>query len=104
RFISSRLLFFYDDQQRVVLNSANLLIPSPKLGITPKQLAHLLNSEIMNWIFQKIFHTHKILRGDLELLPLHTQFFQKFSEFSETAYWKFLGINQTSNGTFVVEG
>lgn len=93
RFISSKLVFYYDNQQRFILNSANLLIPSNNLGITPKQLADLFNSKIMNWLFTKLFNTHKVLRGDLEILPIHIDFFKNHSNFDEKEYLKFLKIN-----------
>ena len=101
KFISSDLCFYCDDQQRLILNSANLLIPCD-IGITAKQLADLLNSEIINWLFKKIFSTHKVLRGDLELLPIHTEYFAKHKGFSEEAFLEYLHIEKTKNGTFKV--
>ena len=100
RFISSKLVFFYDNKQRFILNSANLLIPSSELGITPAQLAGLLNSKPMNWLFSKLFNTHKILRSDLETLPIHTDYFKEHSTFDEKKYLEFLGIilNRYPNG------
>ncbi len=102
RFISSKLIFFYDDKQRFILNSANFLIPNKELGITPKQLSLLLNSKIMNWIFKKLFNTHKILRGDLETLPLHVDYFKQFNFFDEKKFLYFLNIKEVNNGTFRV--
>ncbi|KAF0117174.1 MAG: hypothetical protein FD128_398 [Hyphomonadaceae bacterium] len=67
RFISSNLCFGYDDAKRLFLNSANILIPDPKLGISTANLTKLLNTKLLGWIFAKIFNTPKILRGDLEL-------------------------------------
>jgi len=102
KFISSDLCFCYDDQQRLILNSANLLIPVD-VGITTKQLADLFNSEIINWLFKKIFSTHKVLRGDLELLPVHTGYFVKNKDFSEKSYLEYLQIEKTKNGTFRIK-
>jgi site-specific DNA-methyltransferase (adenine-specific) len=101
KFISSDLCFHYDDRQRFILNSANLLIPFD-IGITAKQLADLLNSEIINWLFKKVFSTHKILRGDLELLPVHTGYFAQYKDFSEEKYLDYLQIEKIKNGTFRV--
>jgi site-specific DNA-methyltransferase (adenine-specific) len=99
RFIASHLCFFYDDSQRYILNSANLLIPVD-VGISAKQLSELLNSEIINWLFQKLFNTHKILRSDLELLPIHIDYFNQYSEFCDESYLEYLQITKTENGTY----
>ncbi len=103
RFISSKLIFFYDNKQRFVLNSANLLIPSSDLGISPKQLVDLLNSKPMNWLFSKLFNTHKILRSDLETLPIHTDYFKEHSTFDEKKFLDFLNIKETNNGTYRIK-
>ncbi len=102
RFISSDLCFYYDNQQRFILNSANLLIPHD-LGISPKQLTCLLNSEILNWLFKKLCATHKVLRGDLELLPIHTDYFKEYSHFSEATYLQYLQLTKANNGTFRIK-
>lgn len=102
KFISSELCFFYDNQQRLILNSANMLIPAD-IGITMKQLADLLNSEILNWLFKKLFSTHKVLRGDIEILPIHTAYFKTHKEFSERTYLEYLQIIKTSNGTYSIK-
>ncbi|TAE66989.1 MAG: methyltransferase domain-containing protein [Bacteroidetes bacterium] len=99
KFISSNLCFFCDTEQNFVLNSANLLIPFD-IGITNQQLTDLLNSEIINWLFNKLFSTHKVLRSDLELLPIHIDYFSYYHEFSETNYLNYLQITKTKNGTF----
>ncbi|NUN07220.1 MAG: N-6 DNA methylase [Bdellovibrio sp.] len=101
KFISSKLCFFYDDKGRYILNSANLLIPN--IGIPAKQLTDMLNSEIINWLFQKLFNTHKVLRGDLEMLPLHTGFFDSHSTFNEADYLNYLGITKNEDGTYRVK-
>ena len=103
RFISSKLIFFYDNKQRFILNSANLLIPSSDLDISPKQLVYLLNSKPMNWLFSRLFNTHKILRSDLENLPIHTDYFKKHSTFDEKKYLEFLNIKETNNGTYRIK-
>jgi tRNA1(Val) A37 N6-methylase TrmN6 len=69
RFISRRLTFAYDDQQSLTLNSANILIPRlPDFSV--KAVLCLLNSKLLQFVFAKKFNTHKVLRGDLEQLPL----------------------------------
>jgi hypothetical protein len=68
KFISNKLAFAYDDKQRLTLNSANIVIPSiPGMGI--KVVLAFLNSAVFQYIFEKKFSTHKVLRGDLEKLP-----------------------------------
>lgn len=102
KFISSDLCFYYDTEQRYILNSANLLIPR-KIGITGEQLTALLNSEILNWLYKKLFSTHKVLRGDLELLPIHSHYFTNHQVFSESEYLNYLQLTKTDNGTFKIK-
>jgi len=69
RFITNRLSFAYDDQQSLTLNSANILIP--RLADYPaKAILCLLNSKLLQFVFARKFNTRKVLRGDLERLPL----------------------------------
>ncbi len=73
RFISSDLVFYCDARQRYILNSANMLVLDKDFPLTAKQLAKVMNSPLTNWLFKQLFHTHKVLRGDLECLPLFTE-------------------------------
>lgn len=68
RFISSRLVFAYDNKQRLTLNSANVLVPSIP-GLSVKVVLAFLNSAVFQFIFHKKFSTNKVLRGDIEKLP-----------------------------------
>jgi predicted RNA methylase len=69
KFISKELVFSYDDQQTLTLNSANILIP--KIENYPvKTILALLNSTLFQFIHQKKFGSLKVLKGDLEKLPL----------------------------------
>lgn len=102
KFISSSLCFYCDTKQRYILNSANLFVPI-NIGITSEQLTMLLNSEIINWLFQKLFSTHKVLRGDLELLPIHTDYYKNNKSFSEESYMNYLQIMKTSDGTYRIK-
>lgn len=72
RFISNSLVFYCDTQQRYILNSANMLVLDDDFPLTSKQLAEIMNSPLTNWLFQQLFHTHKVLRSDLEMLPIVT--------------------------------
>lgn len=103
KFISSKLCFYYDDNQRYILNSANMLIVKPEFPINGRILVQFFNSEVINWLFQKIFHTHKILRGDLEILPIHLGYFQSNQTFDEKTYLDFLSIEKVKNGTFRIK-
>ncbi|PKL51130.1 MAG: restriction endonuclease subunit M [Candidatus Riflebacteria bacterium HGW-Riflebacteria-2] len=69
RFIANRLIFAYDDRQTLTLNSANILIPR-LAGYPAKAVLCLLNSKLLQFIFARKFNTHKVLRGDLEQLPI----------------------------------
>ncbi|MDR1725155.1 MAG: N-6 DNA methylase [Bacteroidales bacterium] len=102
RFISNKLVCFYDNEQRYILNSANMLILKDNFPLSTKQLTDLLNSNFMNWLFDKIFHTHKILRGDLELLPIHTGYFITNKDFDEDKYLNYLQI-EIKDGTYRVK-
>jgi site-specific DNA-methyltransferase (adenine-specific) len=99
KFISNRLCFYYDTEQRFILNSANLLIPSPDFPVTPYVLGCLLSSTFMNWLFQKIYGSHKILRADIETLPIHAQYLRD-EMFIESDYLRCLQIERTTNGTY----
>jgi len=86
RFISSDLVFYRDTNQQFVLNSANMIVLNKNFPIRTEYLCNLLNSKIINWLFKNLFETHKILRADLESLPIHIKYFDFFSEFSENNY------------------
>ncbi len=67
KFISNSLVFAYDREQCLTLNSANILIPNLP-GISTKAALAFLNSHVFQYIFKKR-STHKVLRGDLETFP-----------------------------------
>jgi len=103
KFISSRLCFFCDTEQRFVLNSANILIPSEDFPVPTNVLGSLLSSDFMNWLYSSIFNTHKILRGDLEALPIYNQFLKDAELFDEDSYIAELSIKKTPNGTYRIK-
>ncbi len=92
RFISNRLAFAVDREQLITLNSANILIIDREFPLSAEQLARLLNSDFMNFVFRTIFHTRKVLRGDLEWLPIYPEYFAQSSEFDENEYRKWLNV------------
>lgn len=102
KFISNELCFYCDTEQRYVLNSANLLILNDNFPIKAGELTKLLNSDFMTWIFKKIFATHKVLKSDLQCLPIHFGYFEKYRNFTESKFLDYLGIEK-SNGTYVLK-
>lgn len=102
KFISSNLCFFHDTRGSFIINSANMLIIDESFPVSMKVVCDLFNSDFMNWVFGKIFNTHKILRGDLELLPIHSQFLSG-SNFLESEYLASINVERTSSGTFRVK-
>lgn len=103
KFISNRLVFCVDRMQSFILNSANMLIVNDDFPLTHQQLCDLLNSNFINWVFTSIFNTHKVLRSDIEQLPIHAEFFEKTEKFEESKYLKFLGLEETKNGTYRIK-
>jgi len=69
RFISRKLVFVLDQNQFYTLNSANILIPSIE-NYSNKIICLLFNSILYNFVFQKKFNSLKILKSELEQLPL----------------------------------
>ncbi len=69
RFISSELIFAYDNQQLLSLNSCNILIPHLP-GIRMRYIMAVLNSRIMQFYYSRTFHSVKVLRSALEQLPI----------------------------------
>ena len=72
RFISNTLVFYCDTQQHYILNSANMLVLDDGFPLSAKELAEIMNSPLTNWLFKQLFNTHKVLRSDLEALPIIT--------------------------------
>jgi len=69
KFISNKLVFAYDNQQHITLNSANVVIP--KIEAYPmKAIAALFNSSVYQFIYSRKYFTHKVLRSHIENLPL----------------------------------
>ncbi len=69
RFIGSQLIFAYDSQQRLSLNSCNILIPQvPHMDM--KYIMAVLNSRTAQFIYSRKFHSMKVLRAYLEQIPL----------------------------------
>lgn len=69
RFIGGKLVFAYDDKGRLPLNSCNVLIPNIE-GLHIKYIMAVLNSEVAQFYFEKKFASIKILRSQLEQIPI----------------------------------
>ncbi len=69
RFIHNQLIFAYDNQGLLTLNSANLVIPQiPNLDI--KYILAVLNSRTVQFYYQSSFRSIKVLRTYLETIPI----------------------------------
>ncbi len=69
RFIGNHLVFSYDNEQTLSLNSANLVIPQLE-GLDIKYICAVLNSRICEYYFRKKFRSVKVLRSHIEQLPI----------------------------------
>ena len=69
KFISNKLVFAYDNEQTLSLNSCNILIP--KLDrYSLKYIMAILNSRIAQYIFEKKYNSIKVLRSHIESIPI----------------------------------
>ena len=102
RFISSSLVFFNDTEKSYFLNSVNMIVLLPGFPISDDNLVKLLNTELFSWLFSKLFNTHKILRADLEKLPLPVHFPGKCQGFTESQLIEYYELEKTECGTFRV--
>ena len=68
KFISSKLVFAYDNSGSLFLNSANILIPKIQ-GMSVKTVMAFLNSELYQFLYSKMFGEIKVLKGNLTQLP-----------------------------------
>ncbi len=69
RFINKQLIFAYDDTGLLSLNSCNILIPKIP-GLSVKYVMAILNSSVAQFVFEKKFHSVKVLRSHLEQIPI----------------------------------
>ena len=69
RFISNKLVFAYDDNQTLSLNSCNILIPLIK-DVNIKYILAVMNSRVVQFYYDSQFNSIKVLRTHLESIPL----------------------------------
>jgi site-specific DNA-methyltransferase (adenine-specific) len=103
RFISSKLVFYHDTNQSMILNSANLVIPDEAFPVSMKVLARYLSSDFMNWVYGKIFSTHKVLRSDIERLPIFADQLITMQNFDEQKLLQEIGIKREQNGSYRIK-
>lgn len=69
KFISKKPVFAYDDKQTLTLNSCNILIPKIE-GLDIKYILGILNSDIVQFYFEKKFKSIKVLKSHIEQIPI----------------------------------
>lgn len=67
KFISKKLILVYDNKKSLILNSLNSFNSK---SYNMKIICCLFNSKLYQYIYSKKFNTIKVLRGNLEDLPL----------------------------------
>ena len=86
KFISKRLVFAIDNDGQLFLNSANILIPKiPNMSI--HAVAAFLNSELYQFLYQKMFGEIKILKSSLTALPFIELTKEQDTELSNRVDW-----------------
>jgi len=50
-----------------------------------------------------IFDTHKVLRSDIESLPIHADYFHKYSTFNDSDFGNYLGLEELESGAFRIK-
>lgn len=68
KFISNKLVFAYDNNASLFLNSANILIPNIP-SMSSKSVMAFLNSSLFQFMYIRLFGEVKILKGNLIELP-----------------------------------
>ena len=69
RFISEQLIFAFDRNRMLSLNSCNIVIPHiPDMKM--QYVMAVLNSRILQFFYSHTFHSLKVLRSSLEQLPI----------------------------------
>lgn len=69
RFVSDQLVFAYDNQRTLSLNSCNILIPRID-GLHIKYVLAVLNSRPSQFVYKKEFNSLKVLRSHIERIPI----------------------------------
>ena len=102
RFISNELVFYHDVNQVFCLNSVNIIVLSEQFQISSENLVKFYNSDLINWLYKKLFNTHKVLRSDLQKLPIPKEVLIEPS-FTETDLLEYYGITSCGNGNYQIK-
>jgi SAM-dependent methyltransferase len=94
KFIGRNLTFALDTDGVFSLNNVNAFIPESSV-IAPEALVAVLNSSLMQYYYQNNFFTVKVLRGNLEKLPI-----KKLSRSSER---KLIMLSNEASGSYSLE-
>ena len=72
KFIGKNLTFALDDRRYYSLNNVNGFIPDSEFleKINIESILSILNSNVMQYYYEKNFFTLKVLRGNIERLPI----------------------------------
>jgi len=103
RFISNKLICYYDTNRIYCLNSANMFIVNDDFPVSMQNITKLFNSKLYNWLFNKLFNTHKVLRSDLESLPIPMVLFNENSIFSEQNLLTYFNLKEDNNGSYTIK-
>ncbi|MBF0118816.1 MAG: N-6 DNA methylase [Desulfobacterales bacterium] len=95
RFISDRLICCLDKNNYLLLNSANLFIPT--IDYPLESIVILFNSSLYTFLYRKIYHSKKVLRNHIESLPLPILELSKHSKLKELYEYYITGSNDLSN-------
>lgn len=69
RFIARYPVVALDEERRLTLNSCNIVVPHIE-GVLPGYVLAVLNSSVIRYYFERKFQTLKILRSQLEQVPI----------------------------------
>lgn len=70
KFISKKLVFALDENKNLALNSANIMVMPPIFKLNKYVVLALLNSDVVNYFFIKTINQVKVLKNDIQNLPL----------------------------------
>lgn len=97
KFISKNLVFAYDNQQRLFLNSANILIPKVQ-NHSIKTVLAFLNSKLFQYVYHTKFNELKVLKSNLLQLP-----FPLLGKKDKTKLEEFINDYMTSKNADILE-
>ena len=97
KFVSKNLVFAYDNQQRLFLNSANILIPKVQ-NHSIKTVLAFLNSKLFQYVYHTKFNELKVLKSNLLQLP-----FPLLGKKDKTKLEEFINDYMTSKNADILE-